>query len=191
MLGWIREKIAESQLKRETRQNIDLINAHGGSDKICLLFLGYISADKGRWAKLRNGLLDPSEYPMRRSLVGLAAIQSMMKARQELSNSLDPMAETVVRERLEFAQQAFLMSWLLISEADKAALDPDEVAKSRDAMIGQAFDTSDGIDFLKGFEMAAERKLADANLEQGRQALDNWRNTNPHNFPIVVKVHAS
>jgi hypothetical protein len=119
MSNWFSRILAKWQLNSALEEDFQFMNDAGGTDMVCEVFLHMIAKDAENWRKFRNGTLDQKEYPMRRTLVSFAAIESMMQARKGLAYSDDPESISLLKLRLETAESAFLLSFLLIPDNEK------------------------------------------------------------------------
>lgn len=162
ILGWLRnwwiQRAAENAVKNEIADDVKFLNENGGSDKLILAYLSHVHKNPEFKAQLYGGTLPLKDSPISRSLLGTAAIQSMMQARKELLEDLDAKELDDAKQRLDLAEQAFLLSWCV----------PDDTARPIDAE-------------------SARRRVAES-MKQGRAALETWRAADPMTFPIVVKV---
>lgn len=185
MLGRImqsfRSASAEKKLKQELKFNIDVINQVGGSDIFCLSFMTRIMNDRNLNNKLIFGLAREDDIKATHSMASFAGINSMMKARKELTDGHD---EEEIKLRLTIAEKTFFLSWLIPSVDIRNILDSqanmDYILKLKDIHI-----TKENIDIINSLP---HKQWADERLEIAESSLEKWRSADPYEFTFSVKV---
>lgn len=185
MLGWIKTKIAEAlaenNIRNETASVMKAIDKCGGADKIVFAYVDYFAKNDEKMARFRNGCLKSEEYPMKRIMIGTAAIKSIMAARLDLA--ADPNDEDA-KSRLSLAEYAFLLSWLHLEEKDIAHITQGEIDAATKRFLDVMSETQD---VKQAYAVMPHRKVADERMQLANEALSKWRATDVSSFSSVFQ----
>jgi hypothetical protein len=127
------------------------------------------------------GLLEERDFISPRTTASLASINSMMKARKEL---VDGHESEYIANRLEIAEEVFLISWLTPTAREKETLDQEVGAEGFAKAALAMLRTSDS----NALSMLAHRDWADQRWAMGEAALERWRAFDPYKYAFMVKV---
>ncbi|RUU14381.1 hypothetical protein EOD23_01130 [Mesorhizobium sp. USDA-HM6] len=186
MLGWLKDKLdkgrADKQVRDEMAAAVGAITKFGGADRVVWAYVNHFLDDRDKMDRLLNGLLRPTEYPVKRMLISFAAINSIMAARRDLE--VDPHDDDA-KTRLGLSEQAFLLSWLHLDEKDTEHIGLGEI----DAGMVRAFTMMQQTkDADRIYSAMPHRKVADERLKLGREALAKWQATDVTDFQFLVPI---
>lgn len=164
------------------KRDVGIINAAGGSDKVCLAYVHYYLTDRERLIRLRCGMLKEDERKFPRSVIATAAINSMMKARRQIADGHD---DEMTANRLKIAEEAFGLSWLQIEDEDLVHITVEERQTAARRSMEILLDTQDT---MKAYSVLPYKKVCDERYRKGQEALESWRQHDPYDFTFLVDV---
>lgn len=187
MLNWVKKKFEKAAIEKQfgdtLKRDIDTINEAGGSDLFCKKVVTYYSSDDDdRKARLFTGTIADQKYIVPRSMLSVAAINSLMKVRKEIEQGHDDKA---LDTRLFYAEIAFIISWLLIEQHQLSHISDEErsdgVARSIDVFL-RTQDKELSLKEMPQYQVAVEQ------LRKGNEALQNWKAADPMNFTFLTNI---
>lgn len=177
------KSVRAANLARSTiEEDIEIINAAGGSDRVCMGYVDYYHSDRERLIRLRCGLPSDDDKKLPRSVVGTAAINSMMMARRQIADGHD---DEVTANRLKIAEEAFSLSWLHIDDGDLDHVSDEEKKEAFGRAAQVMLETQDS---MKALSVLPHKKVCDDRYRKGQEALEAWRQHDPYGFTFLVDI---